>query len=181
MLTHYVDLVPRTGPVLYSLYGRVLMAAHLTARDGQGIAIDWPMWKDMPGCFGHVIRLLGTQGAIDQCLDYLAPLIAAGLVAGQGDPKAVPDGAVYLHGYRRNRKPDKGSPSHLRRLERRAESRASTYDSSGAQWVQAKHKLPMQSSSTGQNFHLFIERVPADKLTGASVGSYGLGVLVPHF
>lgn len=181
MLTHYADLVPSTGPVLYSLYGRVLLAAHLTTMDGQDIAIDWPAWKDMPGCFGHVIRLFGSQGAIDHCLAYLAPLTAAGLVVAQGDVKPVPEGAVYLHGYRRNRKPDKGSPSHLRRLERRAVSRGETYDSSGSSWVQAKHKLPMQSSSTGQTFHLFIERVPADKLTEGSAGSYGLGVLVPHF
>lgn len=180
-LTHYVDLAPGAGRLLYEIYGRTLQVVHLTIKAGYPVVLDWPMWKDDLGGFGSVIRLLGQQDAVDRCLSYLTPLITAGLMTKLSETGTVPADAVYLYGYRRSRKADKGSPSHQRRLERRAMARGEPHDDTGAAWVQASHAVPMQSRTNGQSFHLYIKRVPAAKLADSSPCSYGLGVLVPCF
>lgn len=180
-LTHYVDLAPGAGSVLYELYGRVLKAAHLSNQDGHSITVDWPGWNDQPGCFGPAMRLLGSQAAIEHCLTYIDPLVAAQLITLRGVPASVPADAECLHGYRRFRKPDKGSPSHQRRLERRCKARGEAYEAGSAEWLQASHKLPMQSKSTGQRFHVFIKRVDAADFVDDKPCAYGLGRPVPRF
>lgn len=181
MLTHYIDLSHCGGPVLYELFGRVLKAAHLSAHDGQTIVVDWPMWKDEPGVFGQTMRLLGPQASIEHCLAYIQPLLTAGLLAKRCEVSAVPDNAKLLHGYRRDRKPDSGSPCHIRRLQRRAQARGEAFEDITAPWIRANHSLPMQSATTGQRFHIYIERVPAEALSGNTPNQYGFGLPVPSF
>lgn len=180
MLTHYVDLtVP--ARIQYEIYGRILMVMHLTAKAGFPVFADWPTWKNEPGGFGPVIRILGEQHAVERCMSFISPLISAGLVSALSETAQVPPDATYRYAYRRSRSADKGSPSHQRRLERRAIARGESPPDSPAAWVQASHKVPMQSRTSGQSFHLYIKRVPADELAGLSPCSYGLGVLIPRF
>ncbi|MBP3062041.1 CRISPR-associated protein (Cas_Csy4) [Ectopseudomonas chengduensis] len=180
MLSHYIDLSHVGGPVRYELFGRVLKAAHLSVGEGQPIAVDWPMWCEENGGFGPIMRLLGSQAAISHCLNLLDPLIEAGLLFMRGQVSEVPSLAKCLHGYRRSRKPDRGSPSHLRRLERRALARGEVYQPASV-WIHSTHSLPMQSKSTHQRFHIYIERVPAIAVTGELPGSYGFGISLPSF
>lgn len=181
-LTHYADLAPSSGRVLFELYGRTLKVVHATAQAGYPVLVDWPGWKEHIGGFGPVIRLIGPKAAVERCLMYLAPLIDAGLMAQLGETQAVPLHAQYLYGYQRSRKPDKNTPCHQRRLERRAASRGETLKNGGAKWTQVDHFLPMQSRTNGQSFNLFIKRVPASTFTAnGSPCTYGLGTPIPTF
>ena len=181
LITHYVDLAPGSGRILFEVYGRILMVVHLTAKAGFPVAVDWPMMKDQRGGFGPVMRLLGEQEAVERCLGYRSPLVTAGLVLKLSETEPVPANATFTYGYRRSRKADKGSPSHLRRLERRALARGEPSPDISCDWIQARYAVPMQSRTSGQNFHLFIKRVPAASLTEGNPCSYGLGVLIPRF
>lgn len=180
-LTHYIDIAPDTGPAMYELYGRIVKAVHLSNEDGWQVTLDWPGWKDVPGCFGPTVRLLGEQAAIEHCMSLVAPLINADLVRVISGVLPVVAGAEPVHGYRRFRKPDKGSPSHQRRLERRAKARGEVYEAGDAEWLKASHRLPMQSTTTGQHFYIFIKRVSAAEMTDAKPCAYGFGVPVPRF
>lgn len=183
MLTHYADLTPCSGRVIFELYGRTLKVVHLTAQQaGYQVVVDWPGWKENVGGFGPVIRLLGPKAAIERCLSHLAPLIDAKLMVQAGEIQPVPECAEYIYGYRRSRKQDKNTPCHQRRLERRAKARGQTPESCERSRMQASHFLPMQSKTNGQPFSLCIKRVPASTLgrNGAPC-SYGLGIPLPKF
>ncbi|MBH9519918.1 type I-F CRISPR-associated endoribonuclease Cas6/Csy4 [Pseudomonas aeruginosa] len=181
-LTHYIDLAPHNGNAFFELHGRIVTGAHLSAQDGKPVAIDWPGWKNVPGGFGPVVRLLGEPSAIEHCLSVISPLVEAELVDVWGEVKTVPDNAAWSHGYRRHRKPDKCSPTHQRRLERRARGRGEVYEQPAyGEWLKASHRLPMQSRSTGQHFYIFIKRVSAADLRSAEPCGYGFGAVVPQF
>lgn len=183
MLSHYIDLSAHGDSILFELFGRVLKVVHLSACDGKAVAVDWPMWREAEGGFGPVVRLLGPQTSIEHCLQKLTPLLEAGLLIIRGPIGPVPANATHSYGYRRNRKQDALSPSHQRRLERRALARGEVYQSTvaGGEKRRTKHHLPMQSKSSGMRFSVFIERVPAEDLTSNTPGSYGFDVAVPSF
>lgn len=181
MMTHYVDLSPNGVGLTFELYGRVLKAAHLSHEKDSSITVDWPMWRDEPGAFGPIIRLLGPQAAIERCLSRLAALIDAGLIRPRCDVSEVPATALYAHGYRRSRKPDKGSPSYVRRLQRRAQARGEPFDGVTPPWIKATHSVVMQSTTNEQQFHVYIERVAAAALASCRPNRYAMGVPVPSF
>lgn len=180
MLSHYFDIRPEKPGICYELYGRALMAVHLTIAEGETLAVDWPQWEDSPGRFGFVMRLFGIPEALFKVLFKMGPLVSHRLVQCSG-LLAVPADATPRWAYQRERAACRRAPSRWAREQRRMLARGVTPPA--APHPQARketHWLPMQSHSNQQSFAFAIRRVPASEAQNGTLNTYGLGIPVPH-
>lgn len=176
--THYTDLMIREGSVAHDLHARMLLAAHHAITKGSSLAVAWPDWRDRPGEFGFLFRVLGNETALANYLDIVRPLDAAGLVRIYA-PQCVPDGSDRVR-FLRDRSHDKLSPSAVRRLTRRAVERGVVWSSTASQTRTAgDHFLTIPSTSQGQTFRLYVRRDRGDMDTSGA--NYGLGFSLPNF
>ena len=185
MHTHYIDLAPE-GRIQFEIYARLLKGVHLANVEGHGLAVDWPEWREERGAFGRFIRIFGTEtGLAHLLIERAAPLVLNGLVKVSSGISPVPAGITATHFYLRSRKADKNTPSHRRRLERRAAQRGETYVAEVAKTrPPALHSLRIQSGSTGQSYFMDICRKPLSgthECSQATADISGLGMPIPTF
>jgi len=183
MRTHYIDLTPE-GAVTYEVFARVLKGVHLANVEEHALAVDWPEWQPIRGQFGSTMRVLGTAEGLEHLLGRLAPLITHSLLKCSEGVKQIPASATGTHWYRRDRKADKSTPSHNRRLERRAAARGEVYVPPRVPRSPALHALRLQSESTGQSYYMDIRRQGASDEPDRQRPTpdvYGFGVVIPSF
>lgn len=187
-LSHYLDLQlrhdPETAPtqLLAALYTRLHRA--LAAQDGTGIAVSFPGYSDQRHTLGERLRLHGSEAA-------LQPWATGAWLGSLRDhvctatPLPVPDHAAHRT---LRRIQVKSSPERLRRrLMKRhqlseAQARERIPDSAGR--VTDLPYVPMASTSTAQQFKLFLALGPAQPLPQAGdFNTYGLSATatVPWF
>ena len=182
MQTHYVDLVPASG-IVYEVYARLLKGVHLANVESHGLTVDWPGWRNERGQFGQVMRVFGTETGLEHLLELASPLLRNGLASSASGITIVPVGVECTHTFKRCRAADKNTPSHQRRLVRRAEQRGEVYVP-GSPRPTALHSLRMQSETNGQSFYMDLCRYSlsgAAEYQNAKPDSYGFGVPVPSF
>lgn len=183
MQTHYIDLVPKGG-IAYEVFARVLKGVHLANVEEHALSVDWPEWRPVRGQFGRTMRVLGAAAGLEHLLERIAPLLASDLLKCPEGITPVPDDAKGTHWYRRDRKADKNTPSHNRRLERRAALRGETYVPPSIPRSPALHALRLQSESTGQSYYMDIRRQSVGdehERRRPAPDIYGFGVVIPTF
>lgn len=188
MTTHYIDLTvipdPETGipQLLGALFGKLHQAlVHLKADD---IGASFPGYSRNPRGLGNVLRLHGTQAALQR-------LMAVDWLKGTRDhvrlTEIFPVPATAGHRIV-TRKQFKTSAERLRRRRMKrqnetAEQAAQAIPST----VERKPDLPfihLRSQSTMQGFHLFISLGPPQPApVVGSFNTYGLGgkATIPWF
>lgn len=178
--THYVDLMIREGSVAHDLHARLLLAVHQKVAAGETLAAAWPDWRDLPGEFGLVFRVFGSNAALASYLGTVTPLATAGLLR-LYPVQPVPETATSVR-YLRDRSHDKLSPAAARRLARRATARGETWQSThdGNPRDAGNHYLVIPSVSQQQLFRFYIRR---DRARGSDTSGahYGLGHALPEF
>lgn len=188
MTTHYLDLTvvpdPETGApqLLGALFGRLHQAlVQLRASD---IGASFPRYSRNPRGLGNVLRLHGSQSALQRLMD-IDWLKGVRDHVRMTDISSVPDTAEHRTVTRKQFK------TSVERLRRRRMKRQGETAEQAAQaipsTVERKPDLPfihMRSQSTMQGFHLFIAMGPPQPgpVTGP-FNTYGLGgkATIPWF
>lgn len=183
MQTHYIDFVP-VNRVIYEVYARLLKGVHLANVEGHELSVDWPEWREERGQFGRIMRVFGTEAGIEHLLERITPLLANDLLKCANAISPVPDCITGTHWYRRDRKADKNTPSHIGRLKRRAALRGEVHVPPISARSPGLHTLRLQSESTRKSFYMDICRKGSSdepERQKPSPDIYGFGVVVPSF
>lgn len=177
MFTHYVDIMIRMPEVSRDLHARLIMLVHASNGTGNKLAVTWPDWKPALGEFGFLCRVFGEQEKLEQFLISLKPLLDREMV--RVYPIALVPAVTQRVVFARDRRYDKFGPSAFNRLAKRAAQRGTTFNPKECADLKL-HSLKIQSSSTSQEFHLFVRREAAatDRQGGHE---YGLGIALPDF
>lgn len=188
MTSHYIDITLLPDPEFSHahLLGALIAKLHrvLVQLGSADIGISFPRYSQRPRTLGAVLRLHGSDAALQQ-------LMAQPWLQGMRDhvqctqPAPVPETAVP---YLVQRRQFKTSPDRLRR--RRMRRKGESAEQAAAAIPDSVERTPdlpyvqLRSASTGQPFCLFIEQKAAQGTAGTDgFNTYGLsqGAAVPWF
>ncbi|WP_395009079.1 type I-F CRISPR-associated endoribonuclease Cas6/Csy4 [Undibacterium sp.] len=178
MFNHHLDIMIRAAEVSREVHARLVMLTHTSIiSNGDQLAVSWPDWKPALGEFGLLFRVFGNEKNLELFAKSLKPLLDRSLIRTFPINEVPPsdEHAVFI----RDRRFDKYGASAFNRLKRRAASRGEVFNPKPCGNFRI-HSLKIQSSSTSQQFHLFVRRESSskDRVGGKD---YGLGFSLPVF
>ena len=186
MTTHYIDITLLPDPEFSHahLLGALVSKLHraLVQLQADDIGISFPRYSLRPRTLGAVLRLHGTEAALQR-------LMAQPWLQGMRDHvqlAALSPAPLDAPRWWVQRRQFKTSADRLRRRRmRRQDETMEQVIAAIPDSVERRPELPfvqLRSSSTGQPFSLFIDQGPTrDGAVSGCFNAYGLGAAVPWF
>ena len=188
---------------------KVMTAIHLHIVEGHQVAVSFPNLRvtplkdprgnvSEPMGTGNIIRVFGDAMSLMSLLvrqDFAFLIGAAACSVGKQAIREVPPVSTWEI-YERDRRTERETPAYVERSGQRLLGRIASGRSPGRTASDVRERadklaeksatrLPpyvhIASSSTGQQFRIFLRREASEEFRSAPVSTYGLGVPVPSF